>query len=334
MDGQPPASPRRASLNWWTQQVVAACPAAIPRQGWCRSDRDAFHDVPRHRPSPPVVEPRGPWGRMAGQVLHLLQRRVLLQQVGDRRHSERMWRELPRQPRRLRPTFRHPADVDPALRLGCQPFRSPEGRAAPAEAPASEHRKRPRRPDFLDALPQLRLVARPGGGSGLRQGKRNARKKGETNGPEESHLHSFPGGKPCGASGRENDRAKGIGRESRVAEDRGLGLAMQELTGQKVGPGPAWVRRPRPETRVRRISRPRAVPSRAHQSIRSLSGADGCSSSRRRLASRMFSIAEASRSSGESAWGGDDPVPPGPPAPRRLEDGRSGWSPPSPGCSP
>ena len=47
---------------------------------------------------PPVVKPGRSRLRVPGQVLHVLQRHALRQQIGDRRHPERMRRQPRRQP--------------------------------------------------------------------------------------------------------------------------------------------------------------------------------------------------------------------------------------------
>jgi hypothetical protein len=52
------------------------------------SDRDPLHDVPSDLPPPPIVDPRGPRVGVAGQVLDVFKRDVLLQEVGHGCHSE------------------------------------------------------------------------------------------------------------------------------------------------------------------------------------------------------------------------------------------------------
>src|SRR5512135_3015619 len=42
-----------------------------------------------------------------------VKRYVLLQEIGHRRHAERVRREVPGEPRALQPPLHHPADVDP-----------------------------------------------------------------------------------------------------------------------------------------------------------------------------------------------------------------------------
>jgi hypothetical protein len=59
-------------------------PSDLPRV----SDGNPLHNIPRDLAPPPVVDSSGPRVGVAGQVLHVLQRHVLLQKVGHRRHPE------------------------------------------------------------------------------------------------------------------------------------------------------------------------------------------------------------------------------------------------------
>src|SRR5271166_5418435 len=81
------------------------------------SDRDPLDDVPRDLATPPIVDPSCPRVRMASQVLHVLQRYVLLQEIGHGRDAERVRREVPGEPRGLQPPLHHAADVDPGHRV-------------------------------------------------------------------------------------------------------------------------------------------------------------------------------------------------------------------------
>src|SRR5581483_7042508 len=49
--------------------------------------------APHNRPVR-IIEAGGPRIGVPGQVLHLVEGNTLLQQVGDRRHPERVWREV------------------------------------------------------------------------------------------------------------------------------------------------------------------------------------------------------------------------------------------------
>ena len=59
-----------------------------------KSDRDPFDDVSRHLAPPPVVDPRRPRVGMPRQVLHVLERDVLLEEVRHGRDAERVRREV------------------------------------------------------------------------------------------------------------------------------------------------------------------------------------------------------------------------------------------------
>ena len=53
-----------------------------------RLNRDMLDDIPRHLHLPSVVKPGRPQLGMPGQVLSILQRHSLRQEVSDRRHPE------------------------------------------------------------------------------------------------------------------------------------------------------------------------------------------------------------------------------------------------------
>src|SRR5512135_3067529 len=85
--------PARVSQSW----IVTVTPGSGSRgRGeWCRrSDRDPLDDIPRDLPPPPVVDPGGPRVGVAGQVLHVLERRVLLEEIGHGRDAKRVRREV------------------------------------------------------------------------------------------------------------------------------------------------------------------------------------------------------------------------------------------------
>ena len=48
---------------------------------------------------------------MAGQVLDALQRELLVEEIGNRRHAERVRREIGRQPSFFHSPLHHPANV-------------------------------------------------------------------------------------------------------------------------------------------------------------------------------------------------------------------------------
>jgi hypothetical protein len=51
------------------------------------SNQNPLDDIPRHLLMPPVVKPSRSCFRVSGQVLHILQRHALVQQIGDRPHQ-------------------------------------------------------------------------------------------------------------------------------------------------------------------------------------------------------------------------------------------------------
>ena len=59
-----------------------------------RPNRNSLHDVSRDLAFAPVVEPRGPRGGVPSQVLHVLERYALVEEVRDRGGPKRMAREL------------------------------------------------------------------------------------------------------------------------------------------------------------------------------------------------------------------------------------------------
>ena len=75
------------------------------------SDRNPLDDIPSYPPLATVVEPRGTWVGVAGQVLHVFQRYTLGEQVGDRGSSERMRRKTAGQPGVTHAAFDHAANV-------------------------------------------------------------------------------------------------------------------------------------------------------------------------------------------------------------------------------
>lgn len=86
-----------------------------------RSNRNPLDDVPGHLFLPAVVKPCRPRVGMAGQVLHVFQRHALGQQVRDRRHAERVGRQVRRQAGGAKPALHHSAHVDVADRLVGEP---------------------------------------------------------------------------------------------------------------------------------------------------------------------------------------------------------------------
>ena len=59
---------------------------------------------------------------MPGQVLHVFERYVLIEQIGDDRHAETVRREKLRQARIIQPPLHHPADRVRAVIIACQCF--------------------------------------------------------------------------------------------------------------------------------------------------------------------------------------------------------------------
>lgn len=75
------------------------------------SNRDPFNDVPRDPSLTTVVEPRRSRVGMAGQVLHVLQRHPLGEQISDGRDPHGMRGKAIRQPSIAHAAFHHAADV-------------------------------------------------------------------------------------------------------------------------------------------------------------------------------------------------------------------------------
>ena len=74
-------------------------------------DRNPLHQVPRHLLLPPIIKPRGPRIRMPQEILYVLHRHALLEEVGRRRNTERMRRERAREPGALETALHHVADI-------------------------------------------------------------------------------------------------------------------------------------------------------------------------------------------------------------------------------
>src|SRR3954453_987111 len=93
-------------LIWWVSSRIGTQESRTAKSGLTAptdavsraSNRNPLDDVPRHPLLPPVVKPGRPRLRMPGQVLHILQRPALAQQIGDRRHAEAVRRQPRRQP--------------------------------------------------------------------------------------------------------------------------------------------------------------------------------------------------------------------------------------------
>ncbi len=47
------------------------------------SNRNPLHDIKRHAAPPAIINLRGPWGRVPGEVLHVLEGPVLLEKIGN-----------------------------------------------------------------------------------------------------------------------------------------------------------------------------------------------------------------------------------------------------------
>ncbi len=71
------------------------------------SNRNPLHDIARDAPAPAIVNLGGPGVGVAGEVLHVLQRDVLIEQVGHHRDPEAVRREEVGQARVLEPPLEH-----------------------------------------------------------------------------------------------------------------------------------------------------------------------------------------------------------------------------------
>ena len=71
------------------------------------SNRNPLDDIARHAPAPAIVNLGGPGVGMAGEVLHVFQRHVLIEQIGHNRDPEAVRGKQVRQARILEPALEH-----------------------------------------------------------------------------------------------------------------------------------------------------------------------------------------------------------------------------------
>jgi hypothetical protein len=119
---------------------------SVPERSWrtpsstCRpplvvSDRNPLHDIAGHAPAPAIVNLGGPGVGVAGEVLNVLPRHVLIEQIGHHRYPEAVRGKQMRQARILQPPLEH---------LPHEVRRVSHRRQLPALAPTSASSRIPR----------------------------------------------------------------------------------------------------------------------------------------------------------------------------------------------
>jgi len=94
-----------------------------PRSTVGSLNRNPLNNIPRHLLLLPVVELGRPRAAVPGEVLHVIERHALGQQICNPRHAERVRRQPRRQPGILQPPLDHPAHVFRGQRIAGQPLR-------------------------------------------------------------------------------------------------------------------------------------------------------------------------------------------------------------------